>query len=141
MKILLLTSIYNPSESGSISSNNVAQAIDKDILVMIGLLIGIALISFTILSLIKFWMEYRLKNKLISSGLSETIINSILQKSEKGSRKSTIKWFAIFAGLGFAFTIINYTLPLGMHSVAILAFCLAVSFISYFFFLKMTDKS
>lgn len=113
---------------------------DKDIQVLIGILIGIAIISFTILTIIKYWMEYRLKNRLIDKGLSENIINSILQNNKSRDKNSNIKWFAILAGLGIAFTIINYTLPLGFHSLIIMTFCLSASFLGYFLYLKYTNK-
>jgi hypothetical protein len=133
MKISFFTIIAN-------AHNDSILTIDKDIQVMIGMLIGISLISFIILSIIKYWMEYRLKNKLIDNGLSENVINSILQDGTNRNRNSNIKWFAILAGVGIALTIINYTLPLGIHSIAIMAFCVSVSFLGYFFFLKYTDK-
>jgi drug/metabolite transporter (DMT)-like permease len=114
--------------------------IDKDIQVMTGIIILIALISFTILTLIKRWMDYRLKNKSIDLGLSENVINSILQDGANRNKNSNIKWFAILAGVGTALTIINYTLPLGIHSIAIMAFSVSTSFLGYFFFLKYTDK-
>ncbi len=122
------------------AQNDSISTIDKDIQVMIGVLIVIALISFTILTIIKRWMEYRLKNKLIDNGLSENIINSILQDGTNRNKNSNIKWFAILAGVGTAFTIINYTLPLGIHSIAIMTFSVSASFLFYFFFLKYTDK-
>lgn len=115
-------------------------ALDKDIQVLIGMLIGIALLSFTILSVIRRWMDYRLKNKLIDNGLSESVIHSILQDGEIRNKNSNIKWFAILAGLGTALTIINYTLPLGIHSIAIMTFSVSLSFLLYFFYLKYTEK-
>ena len=122
------------------AQNDSISIIDKDILVMIGMLVVIALISFTILTIIKRWMEYRLKNKLIDNGLSENIINSILQDNTNRNKNSNIKWFAILVGVGTALTIINYTLPLGIHSIAIMTFSLSASFLSYFFYLKYTDN-
>lgn len=122
------------------AQNNSMVTIDKDIQVMTGFIIMIALLSFTILTFIKHWMEYRLKNKLIDSGLSENIINSILQDGTNRNKNSNIKWFAILASVGAALTIINYTLPLGIHSIAIMAFCVSAGFLGYYFFLNYLDK-
>ena len=122
------------------AQNNSFPTLEKDIQVMIGFIIIIALVSFTILTFIKRWMEYRIKNKLIASGLSENIINSILQDGTNRNKNSNIKWFAILASVGAALTIINYTLPLGIHSIAIMAFCVSAGFLGYFFFLNYLDK-
>lgn len=140
MKSTFLTIIAIASTFVANAQNNSISTIDKDIQVMTGMIIVIALISFTILTIIKRWMEYRLKNKLIDNGLSENIINSVLQDGTNRNKNSNIKWFAILAGVGTALTIINYTLPLGIHSIAIMTFCVSASFLGYFFFLKYTDK-
>lgn len=138
MKISFLTITAMASTLVANAQNDSISTIDKDIQVLMGMLIGIALISFTVLTFIKYWMGYRLKNKLIDKGLSENVINSILQ--EGANKNSNIKWFAILAGVGTALTIINYTLPLGIHSIAIMAFSISASFLGYFFYLKYTDK-
>lgn len=138
MKISFLTIIALSSSLVANAQNDSIPIIDKDIQVLIGMLIGITLLSFTILTIIKYWMGYRLKNKLIDNGLSENVINSILQDGK--NKNSNIKWFAILAGVGTALTIINYTLPLGIHSLAIMAFSVSASFLGYFFFLKYSDK-
>jgi hypothetical protein len=84
-------------------------------------------------------MEYRLKNKIVERGIPENVASSILQTNPKEDRNTNIKWAAILAGLGAGFTIIYYTLPLGIHSLAIMAFSVAASFLSYFFFLKQSE--
>lgn len=140
MKKPFVTIIAIASTFAATAQNNSISTIDKDIQVMIGLLVLIALVSFTVLTIIKRWMDYRLKNKLIDNGLSESIINSILQDDTNRNKNSNIKWFLILAGVGTALTIINYTLPLGIHSIAIMTFSVAVSFLIYFFFLKYSEK-
>ena len=140
MKPTFLTIIAIASTFVASAQNISMVPIDKDIQVMTGFIFLIALISFTILTIIKRWMEYRLKNKLIDNGLSENIINSVLQDRTNRNKNSNIKWFAILAGVGTALTIINYTLPLGIHSIAIMTFCISASFLGYYFFLKYSDK-
>lgn len=122
------------------AQSNYISTIDKDILVLIGILILTAIISITVLTILKRWMDYRLKNKLIDNGLSENIIKSILQGDSNRNKNSNIKWFTLLAGVGVALTIINYTLPLGIHSIAIMAFSVSASFLVYFFISKYKDK-
>ncbi|AFL82598.1 hypothetical protein Aeqsu_3164 [Aequorivita sublithincola DSM 14238] len=140
MKKSFLTLTAIASTFAATAQNDSISTIDKDILVMIGMLVLIALVSFTVLTIIKRWMDYRLKNKLIDNGLSENIINSILQDDTNRNKNSNIKWFAILVGVGTALTIINYTLPLGIHSIAIMTFSVSASFLGYFFFLKYSAK-
>lgn len=93
-----------------------------------------------ILAIIKRILEYRLKNKIVDKGIPENIVSSILQTNTSESGNMNIRWFAILAGLGAGLTIVNYTLPLGIHSLAIMSFCIAISFLGYFFYLKKTGS-
>lgn len=100
----------------------------------------VGLFMIFILAILKRFMDYRLKNKIVEKGIPENVASSILQTNPKEDRNINIKWFAILAGLGVGFTIIYYTLPLGIHSLAIMAFSVAVSFLCYFFFLSQSEK-
>jgi hypothetical protein len=100
----------------------------------------IGLAMFFILTILKRIVDYRLKNKIVEKGIPENIVSSILQTNPKEDRNINIKWFAILAGLGTALTIINYTLPLGIHSLATMAFCIAAGFLGYYFFIRFSEK-
>lgn len=115
-------------------------AIDKEIFNVCATIFVLGLFMIFILVILKRIMEYRLKNKIIEKGIPENIVSSILQTNPKEDRNANIKWFAILAGLGAGLTIIYYTLPLGIHSLAIMAFCIAASFLGYFFFLKRSER-
>jgi hypothetical protein len=93
-----------------------------------------------ILTVAKRIMDYRLKNKIIEKGIPENIISSILQTNPKEDRNLNIKWFAILSGLGIGLIIVNYTQPLGIHSLAIMAISISTSFLGYFFYLKHSEK-
>ena len=115
-------------------------AIDKEIFNVCATIFVLGLCMIFILVILKRIMEYRLKNRIIEKGIPENIVSSILQTNPKEDRNANIKWFAILAGLGAGLTIIYYTLPLGIHSLAIMAFCIAASFLGYFFFLKRSER-
>lgn len=140
MRTSFLTIISYASTCVGDAQSDSIPIIDKDIQVMIGVIILIGLIAFIILSIIKRWMDYRLKNKLIDNGISENIIKSILEDGAIRNKNSNIKWSIILAAVGIALIIINYTLPLGIHSIAIMTFCLSASFLIYYFFLKYVNK-
>ena len=98
------------------------------------------LIMGFIVLLMKRMLDHRLKNKIIDKGISEQLAASVLQNNPREDRDINIKWFAILAGIGAGVTIVYYTLPLGFHSLAIMAFSIAFSFLGYFFYLKMSGK-
>ena len=100
------------------------------------------LLSFMvfIISILKRIFEYRLKNKIVEKGIAENIASSILQTDARENNDINIKWVALLAGLGAGLTVVNYTMPLGIHSLAIMSFCIALSFLAYFFYLKSSGK-
>jgi hypothetical protein len=100
----------------------------------------VGLFMLFILAIMKNIIDYRLKNKIVEKGVPEHIATSILQTDPKGNRNANIKWFAILTGVGVGLTIVYYTLPLDIHSFAIMAFCLGASFLGYFLFLKYAEK-
>lgn len=114
--------------------------IDKD-LIKIGISIFVmGLLMMFILVILKLILDYRLKNKIIENAIPENIASTILQTNLKENRNNNLKWFAIMVGLGIGFTIIKYTFPIGIHSLAIMAFCLAGSFLAYFYFSKQSKS-
>lgn len=91
-----------------------------------------------ILAILKWILEHRLRNKIVDKGISESIAASVLQTHTKPDGNANIKWFMILAGIGAGLTVVNYTLPLGIHSLAIMFFSTAASFLGYYFFVKKT---
>jgi hypothetical protein len=99
----------------------------------------LAIMGF-ILAIIKKIIDYRLKNKIVDKGISENIASSILQTTPHEGINANIKWFALLAGIGAGLMIVNYTQPLGFHSVAIMAFSTSLSFLGYYFFIRKEEK-
>jgi hypothetical protein len=122
------------------AQGTVGTTIDKGIFNICATIFTIGLFMIFILAIVKRIIDNRLKDKIVEKGIPENVISSILQTNPKEDRNINIKWFAILAGMGIGLTIIYYTLPLGIHSLAIMAFCLAASFLGYFFFLRQSEK-
>lgn len=95
---------------------------------------------FFILALLKKVFEYRLKNKIVEKGINENIASSILQSTTKEGIHINIKWFALLAGIGAGLLIVYYTQPLGIHSLAVMAFSISLSFLGYYLFIKKVGK-
>ncbi|HKC37674.1 MAG TPA: hypothetical protein VKB95_16470, partial [Chitinophagaceae bacterium] len=74
-------------------------------------------------------------------GISENIAHSILEtKTTEDNKYANVKWFAILAGIGMGLTGVNYTQPLGFHSLAIMAFSISLSFLGYYLFIRNAEK-
>lgn len=106
----------------------------------VSLIFLVGLFMWFCLAVMKRLMDNKLRNKIVDKGVPDSVVSSILKTNPKEDLNANIKWFAILMGLGVALTAIHYTLPLGIHSLAIMAFCIAASFLGYFFFLKQSDK-
>ncbi|RFS17899.1 hypothetical protein [Emticicia sp. C21] len=101
----------------------------------------LGLFMWFILAIMKRLMDNKLKNKIVDKGVPDSVVASVLKTNPKEDLNANVKWFAILAGLGVALTAIHYTQPLGIHSLAIMAFSIAVSFLGYFLFLKQSEKN
>jgi len=101
----------------------------------------VGMFMYFFLAIIKRIFEHRLKNKIIDKGIPENVAQSILEaKASEDSKHANIKWFAILAGLGIGLTGVNYTQPLGFHSLAIMAFSISLSFLGYYLFIRNSGK-
>jgi len=93
-----------------------------------------------VITLLKMFFDNRLKHKIVDKGIQESVAASLLQTTPKNHQQSTIKWACLLGGLGAGLFIVNYTQPLGIHSIGIMALSLSASFIIYYFLIKTTSK-
>lgn len=99
----------------------------------------IYLISNFFLTLIRLFLDYKLKNKMMDKGASENVIRQILQPQKKDNRITAIKWAIVVGGIGLGFTLIAIFPPFGIHSVMLMSFCISLSFLCYYYFVKKTE--
>jgi len=101
----------------------------------------VGMFMYFIINIMKKIFEHRLKNKIVDKGISENIAHSILEtKTTEDNKYANVKWFSILAGIGIGLTGVNYTQPLGFHSLAIMAFSISLSFLGYYLFIRNTEK-
>jgi hypothetical protein len=113
----------------------------EEIVRTVSILLTIILFSAAILSIIRMILDNRIKKQMVEKGVSENIISQLLQPINKeSSRDVNIKWFCILAGIGVGLALINFFQPLGIHSLAIMSFSLAASFLGYYYFTKRSEK-
>jgi hypothetical protein len=112
----------------------------RELLTNSGVLLGIFLFTTFFLTIIRSFLDSKLKNKLIDKGASENVVNQLLQPLNKDSKLEPLKWFSILSGIGLGLALIGAFQPLGIHSLAIMAFSLAAGFLAYYFFTKKAEK-
>lgn len=117
-----------------------AQQLNMEVFRAIAIIVTLVVFMVFIFSMLKLILDNRLKNRIVDRGIGEDMASSLLQTKGEDSRQQVIKWFALLAGVGAGFTIINYTQPVGYHSLAIMAFSISISFLGYYFFLKQSEK-
>lgn len=117
-----------------------AQQLNMEVFRAIAIIVTLVIFMVFIFSMLKLILDNRLKNRIVDRGIGEEMANSLLQTKGVDNRKQVIKWFALLAGVGAGFTVINYTQPVGYHSLAIMAFSISISFLGYYFFLKQSEK-
>ncbi len=113
---------------------------NEDLFNTIALIFVLIIVLVFILTMVKRIFDNKIKNRIIDKGISEGQISTILRSGADEENYVNIKWFALMAGIGFGLTIVNYTMPLGIHSLAIMAFSIAFSFLGYHFFLQKRKK-
>jgi hypothetical protein len=107
-----------------------------DVTNIIAILAVIYMISSFILQLLRQSFDYRIKAKVIEKGTSPEVVNQLVQPAKKDPRNNILQWFFVLAGIGAGFTIIQFTRPFGIHSLAIMAFCVAAGFAGTYFFTR-----
>lgn len=103
-------------------------------------ILAIGLIVILITQVTRYLLENKLKNKIIDRRISEQIAASLLEKSVTDKKDDSIKWSFLLLGLSGGLTVAYYTKPLDIHSLAIIAFSMGISFLLYYFFLKNSKK-
>ena len=122
------------------NANGNVLEVNEEMLQVSAAIFVVGMFMYFIISILKRILEHRLKNKIIDKGISESIATSILETNSGENKNANIKWFAILAGIGIGLTGVNYTQPLGFHSLAIMAFSISLSFLAYYFFTKNREK-
>jgi len=128
------------STAAAQNSNAAGDTFKYDALHMSSTILTIVVFGILILTFIKWLLDYRLKNKLIEKGAPDHVVSQILQPIISDNKNATIKWFALLMGLGTGLSFVDYFQPLGIHSLAIMSFSLAASFLGYYFYINRREK-
>ena len=101
----------------------------------------IGMFMYFILTIMKRLLENKLKNKIVDKGVPDNIAHSILDtKTTEQGNHANVKWFAILAGIGIGLMGVRFTEPIGIHSLAIMAFSISLSFLGYYLYTRSVSK-
>jgi hypothetical protein len=100
----------------------------------------ITLVVILVIQVTRYILDHKLKNKIIDRGISEQLANSILEKSVSDKKEDSIKWAILLLGVSGGLTVAYYTMPLDIHSLAIMVFSAGLSYLAYFFYLQKKNK-
>lgn len=105
----------------------------RDTLNICSILTVMYIITYLILEILQRNLDHRLKSKIIESGTQEGIASRLLANKKRDNRKVILQWTCVLLGIGTGLSIINFTRPFGVHSIAIMAFSLGASLLVYYF--------
>ena len=114
--------------------------LDPDVYKAIVLIFLLVLVMLFILSILKKLLDHKLKNRIVEKGLSKEFSALLLQTEKNNERTNTIKWFLILFSTGVGLFITEKILPLGIHSIGIMAISISIGFLAYSFYLKTYHK-
>lgn len=100
----------------------------------------ISFLIFMLTTLVKYFLDYRLKSKLVDRGMSEQLTAHLSGSNDQDKQKEVIKLAILFCGIGLGLTITYLTAPIHIHSLAIMVFSLGLSYLAYFFYLRKSNK-
>lgn len=129
------TSLSQQSIDGDIDNSLISGSIESVLPI-----IAITLVVMLIIQVTKYILDHKLKNKIIDRSISEQLANSILQKSAADKKDESIKWSILLLSLSGGLTVAYHTMPLHIHSLAIMAFSAGISYLIYFFYLQKKNK-
>jgi len=107
-----------------------------DMLNIIAIVTVIYMISNFILQILRQNIDYRLKNRILDKGTPENIVTQLVKVDKKEPGQAALQWFFVLGGIALGFTILHFIGSFGLHSLAIMAFCIAVGFAGSYYFTR-----
>ncbi len=114
--------------------------INPDVYRTIAFILVLTMVMKFILSILKTFLNHKLKNKIIEKERSIEFVNSILQANANSELQNNIKWFSILLSTGIGLFVAERFSPLGIHSIAIMAISISIGFLAYSLYLKRIEK-
>jgi len=144
MKKAVLSITFLAGSLATFAQDKPEPLITRDLLYSIlndgSMVIVIYLIANFIVRIIRYNFDYRLKGKIVEKQTEAGIVSQLVQPEKTNSMRTILQWFCTLLGIGIGFTIMTLTQPLGMHSLAIMAFSVAAGLGTYYYFGKQANS-
>ena len=111
-----------------------------DLIHVAAVLLVIYLISSFFLQLARSNFDFRLKNKMLDRQTDENVVGQLVRTDKTSPQNSVLQWICTLAAVGVGFLLIEFTQPFGLHSLAIMAICVAAGLGVYYYVAKQTKK-
>ena len=111
-----------------------------DVIHIIAILLVIYLISSFILQLFRSNFDYRLKVKILERQPDETIAGQLVRHEKVNPLNTVLQWICTLTSVGLGFILIGATQPFGLHSLAIMSFCVAGGLGLYYYLVQRSKK-
>lgn len=111
-----------------------------DFIHIIAVLLVIYLISSFLLQLLRSNFDYRLKSKMLERQTDEKIVSQLVRPDKGNPLNPLLQWICTLASAGVGFLIIQVTQPLGLHSLAIMAICVALGLGLYYYLVTKAKR-
>jgi len=130
--VLLFFSVTANAQTTYVFSND--RGMSTEFMRSVFITIVLCIICGFILSLIRLILNDQLKRKMLEKGVPGEVIASMLPR--KNELTIAIKWFSVLVAVSAGLLIVTATAPLGMHSIAIMTFCVALGFLGFYIWAK-----
>jgi hypothetical protein len=146
MKKIVTAAVVSLTSLAAFAQNDneplVTRSLIFDILNICAIVLVIYLISNWILQMMKTNLDYRLRSKILERDTAENIVAQLITPPKKNNEngKTVLQWCFVLAGIGAGFTLIKMAQPYGIHSLAIMAFCVAAGFAGYYYASRRLEK-
>jgi|SRR5579872_7282334 len=111
----------------------VDRSLISDILSTTAIVFVVYLLADFIVRIIRHNFDYRLKSKIVDKQTPEGVITQLVQPEQTSTRRAVLQWFCTLLGVGIGFALMAATEPVGLHSLAIMAFSVAAGLGVYYF--------
>lgn len=135
-KLIILITLLCPAAFAQVGRDTY---IDRDLVALQASAVFVGLILVFLIEVLRRYLDYRLKEKILESGVTEELASLLLNSGRTDQKRSAMRWLLLFLGLALGFIIITFFALSLTPALAVLALGLTGSFAAYYSFLKRTD--
>lgn len=99
-------------------------------------LLFMGVLAYMLITAIRYFLNYRIKNKLIDRGMAEHLTSLLAAKDAEERKNDALKYAILFVGTGAGLLLAYFTAPLNLHSLAIMVLSIGLSYLLYYLLLK-----